>query len=289
VRSARVYILDHKRQPVPAGVVGELHVAGQCLALGYVNLPDETAQKFVHDPWSGLPRARMYRTGDLARWSRSGEIHFVGRNDDQLKIRGYRVERSEVEAVLGGHPDVADAVVVVRGRGTRQRLIAYVRWRSNGERGELDLREYLRAHLPDFMIPSSVHELLEFPRTPSGKIDRSALPDPSSLEQDETPASAPMAALEAALSRRWAELLSLNTIGPDLDVFGVGAHSLMVVRFIAWLRATFGLDVPVRLIFEKPTVRGMARAIIDQVVGDICDQRGSALLEDVEKHCETGF
>jgi amino acid adenylation domain-containing protein len=286
---ARVHVLDARQRPVSVGAVGELYIAGDCLATGYVNRPIETAKRFVEDPWSGIAGARMYRTGDLGRLSRRGELHFVGRTDDQLKIRGYRVEPGEVEAVLGGHPEVSEAVVVGNGRGGTQRLIAYVKLKSAIERDDLNFRDYLRARLPEFMVPASVHTLAELPRTPSGKIDRAALPNPTSLREIEAAGVGPETPLEAALHRRWTELLRLSSIGVDVDVFNIGAHSLMAVQFVAWLRTTVGRDVSVRQIFEHPTVRGLARSIVDEMVDEIGQDDAGALLDEVERRCGVVF
>jgi hypothetical protein len=270
---------------VAPGTVGELCVAGDGLASGYVGRPVETAERFPDDPWAGLPGARMYRTGDLARCSRRGELHFLGRVDAQVKVRGYRVEPGEVESVLGEHPAVADAVVVSRSDGPAARLVAYVRLSPSAAVGEDALREYLRARLPEFMVPAAVHVLVDWPRTPSGKIDRLALPDPVTRADHAARFAGPETPLEEALARKWGELLGRGAVGVEQDLFDLGAHSLIVTRFVAWVRVTLGCQIPVRQVFQQPTVRALASAIVDGVADEVRREGADAVLDDVERRC----
>ncbi|TGB13250.1 non-ribosomal peptide synthetase [Streptomyces sp. MZ04] len=254
----RVYLLDSALRPVPAGVTGEIYVSGG-LARGYLNRPDLTATRFVASPFDPSGE-RMYRTGDLARWDEHGVLHYVGRVDDQVKLRGYRIELGEVEAALRGAPAVGDASVVLGADGGGQRLVGYVVPVPGGELPDVDLvREHVSGSLPDYMVPAALVALETLPLTPNGKVDRAALPEPGAVER---PAGrAPRTPLEKSLTFVFADVLGLDSIGIDDDFFALGGHSLLATKVIARLRSMLNLEVPIRSLFEAPTVAGLALRI----------------------------
>ncbi|MDQ2586489.1 non-ribosomal peptide synthase/polyketide synthase [Saccharothrix yanglingensis] len=258
----RAYVLDEDLRPVPPGVVGELFVAGTGLARGYLDRPGLTASRFVADPFGSPAGGRMYRTGDLVRWTARGELEFVGRADDQVKIRGFRVELGEVEAVLAGHPAVAEAVVVPRHdeRGAK-RLVAYVvpAQAGAGAPDVADLRGLAGRELPDYMVPAAFVVLDELPLSRNGKVDRRALPDPEPIRAREH--VAPRTDAERVVARVWADVLGVDEVGAEDDFFTLGGDSILSIRVTSRLRAAFGVQLSPRALFEHPTVSGLATAI----------------------------
>ncbi|MQA07681.1 MAG: amino acid adenylation domain-containing protein [Pseudonocardiaceae bacterium] len=245
-----VYVLDAALHPVPPGVVGELYVAGRGLARGYLGRRGLTAERFVACPF-GPPGSRMYRTGDRARWRADGNVDFLGRVDDQVKIRGFRIEPGEIEAALMRHPEVSQAAVVVDG----SRLVGYVVPRGPLETA--DVRAHVAELLPDYMVPAMVLELDgPLPLNPNGKLDRRALPKPdwSSLTGDARPATEQQRRLAAL----FAEVLGLPEVGVHDDFFALGGHSMSSMRLLGRIRATFGVDLTIRDVFDAPTVAGLA-------------------------------
>ena len=260
VSSTRLYILDRYLQPVPIGVTGELHIGGDGLARGYLDQPELTAERFVPDPFSGEAGERLYKTGDLTRWLPDGQIEFVGRNDFQVKVRGFRVELGEIETVLRTHEGVRDAVVVAR---SDMYLTAYV----VAARGPLplagELRAFLKEKLPEYMLPHFYLFLDKLPLTPHGKVDRQALPRPEgSARESDAPFVAPRSAIEAVLAEVFAEVLRVERVGVNDNFFDLGGHSLLATQLISRVRNDFQPDWPLRKIFEAPTVAALAALLV---------------------------
>ena len=263
VWNTRVYVLDPALRPVPPGVTGELYLAGVQLARGYLGQTGLTAERFVACPY-GEPGTRMYRTGDLVRWTRDGQVEYLGRADFQVKVRGFRIELGEVEQALTAHPDVDAAVAVVRrDRADDQRLVAYVvPAAGTADPAALDLTaltDLARAHLPEYMVPSAIVPLAGFPETPSGKLDRNALPAPEHTAA--APGRGPRDHREEVLCRLFADLLGMPEIGIDADFFDHGGHSLLATRLVGRIRNELGVDVKVTTVFRSPTVAELAGRI----------------------------
>jgi acyl-coenzyme A synthetase/AMP-(fatty) acid ligase/acyl carrier protein len=262
IANTRMYILDSRLQPVPAGATGELCIGGVGLARGYLNRPELTAEKFIPNPFNGGPGERLYRTGDLARYLPDGNVEFLGRMDHQVKVRGHRVELGEIEAVLRGHPQVSEALVLPREDGPAgKRLVAYVV--SIQDRVEVgELRTFLKARLPEYMIPLTFAFLDSLPLTPSGKIDRRALPKPDQSRPElESAFVAPRTRTEELLAGIWAEVLKLEGVGIHDNFFELGGHSLLATQVISRVRKAFQVELPLRSLFETPTVAGLAARV----------------------------
>ncbi|HEY1171319.1 MAG TPA: amino acid adenylation domain-containing protein [Verrucomicrobiae bacterium] len=270
VANACLYVLDACRQPVPVNVVGELYIGGQCLAKGYLNNPAQTEQKFVPDIFAPGTENRLYKTGDLARWKADGNVEFLGRADNQIKIRGYRVELGEIEAVLATHPGVSEsAVTVYQGETGDKRLAGYV-VRNNPDVTWPELKKFLDAKLPEFMVPSAFVFLEKLPLTPSGKIDRKSLPAPDvTAAPSEQAYVAPRNETEESLVQIWSEVLGRSKIGVHDDFFELGGHSLLVTQVISRVRSAFEVELPMQIFFERPTVEAMAAEIERIVIEEI--------------------
>ncbi len=290
IANSTVYVLDRSMRPVPAGVPGELYTGGDGLARGYLHRPGLTAEKFVPDPFSGEPGARLYRTGDLVRWSPDGMIEFLGRIDNQVKIRGFRIEPGEIEAVLAQHPAVQEVLVLVREETPGQKvLVAYLVVDSrqqpvdseelkrgsqeDGKNGSLEdgkrdvhvsrithheIRDYLKGRLPEYMIPGAFVMLDSFPLTPMGKVDRAALPAPQLGRRLDEIQDLPRNPVEELLAEIWCRVLKLDAVGIYDNFFELGGHSLLATQIVSRVRSTFQVQLPLRTIFEAPTVAELA-------------------------------
>ncbi|HEV2149289.1 MAG TPA: amino acid adenylation domain-containing protein [Longimicrobiaceae bacterium] len=267
VANLRAYVLDGAMEPLPVGVPGELYVGGEGVARGYLGRPGPTAERFVPDPFGDRAGGRLYRTGDRVRWHLDGTLDFLGRVDAQVKIRGYRVEPGEVEAVLRTHPRVEQAAVVAcETAGAPARLLGYFTRRPGAEPEEEgpaaveELRGFLAARLPAYLVPAAFVELEEWPLTPGGKVDLRALPAPE--EEAQAPEEREPTPLERVLARIWAEALRTERVGIDRNLFDLGAHSLLVTRVLSQVKSLCGVEVPVRAFFLRPTVAGMAAELL---------------------------
>lgn len=263
IANTQIYILDHHGNPVPIGVVGELHIGGKGVARGYLKRPELTEEKFIPHRFSDEPGARLYKTGDLARYRADGNIEVLGRTDQQIKLRGFRIELDEIAAVLTSHPAVHTSVVVVREvRKDDKRLIAYVVPQSTTELTASMLREYAKTKLPDYMIPATFVTIASLPLTPNGKIDRRALPAPSTEHYESASTFvAPTTRTEQLLASIWEEVLDLRSIGVQDNFFELGGHSLLAVQILSRIRTRFSIDLPLRNLFETPTIAGLATTI----------------------------
>jgi acyl-coenzyme A synthetase/AMP-(fatty) acid ligase/acyl carrier protein len=264
ISNTRVYVLDEFGQPLPIGAPGELYIGGAGLAHGYVNRPALTAERFVPDPFSSIAGERLYRTGDVARFLPDGNMEFLGRKDHQVKLHGYRVELGEIEAALTGHPQVKHAVAMFRQEGAAEkRLVAYVVSQDPKIPADAnELRGYLQGKLPAYMVPSSWVELQELPLTANGKVDRAALPAPQRGTEAHRPPRTPG---EESLCRILAEVLSMDRVNIDDNFFDLGGHSLMATQVISRVRASLGVELPLRTIFAAPTVEEISRHLgLDQ-------------------------
>jgi amino acid adenylation domain-containing protein len=271
IANVRVYVVDDQLDPVAMGAPGELLIGGDGVARGYLNRPALTDEKFIPDPFSGTPGARLYRTGDLARHRPDGEIEFLGRVDEQVKIHGNRVELGEISATLHRHPAVRSSVVVVGEHvPDERRLIAYVVL-ADGRRPDTEqLRAHLAQHLPNYMIPAAFVCLEELPLTPNGKVDRAALPAPSAANTAQPPDSAqPGNELEQVLETVVAELLDLDRVGVDENFFMLGGHSLLGAQLIVRIGDCCGVEMSLRSLFDNPTVAGMAAEVERLIVADL--------------------
>ncbi|WNG56868.1 non-ribosomal peptide synthetase [Archangium gephyra] len=261
IANTQVYLLDAHLRPVPVGVPGELYIGGDGLARGYLSRPDLTAERFLPNPFSSNPGERLYRTGDLARWRPDGVLTFLGRIDNQVKIRGYRIELAEVEAALLAHPEVREAVALVREDVPGdKRLVVYVVPPPGHSLPDVDsLRAFLAQRLPEFMRPSAFVALESLPLTSNAKVDRKALPAPDSSRL--LPYTPPATPTEERLAALWAQVLRVPQVGRDDDFFSLGGHSLLATQVMARLHATFGVELPLRTLFEAPTLRSFAAHI----------------------------
>ncbi|AFE10581.1 Long-chain-fatty-acid--CoA ligase [Corallococcus coralloides DSM 2259] len=259
VSNSTAYVLDSHLHPVAPGIVGDLFVGGDGLAWGYWERPDLTATAFIPHPFASTPGARLYRTGDLVRQRHDGAFDFVGRRDHQVKVRGFRIEPGEIEAVLRQHPAVREALVLVREDSPGdKRLVAYVTFRDTVMTS--DLRSHVQGSLPSHMVPSAFVLLDALPMTPNGKVDRRALPVPEG-EAAPTAGTRPLTALEQTLSAIWCAVLNLAHIPVDANFFDLGGHSLLATQIVSRASQVLGIPIPVRTLFEFPTIEGMARAL----------------------------
>lgn len=259
----RVYILDRHLEPAPIGVAGEIFIGGPAVSLGYLNRPELTAERFLPDPF--LPGARMYRSGDLARFLPSGDIEFLGRTDDQVKLRGLRIELGEIESVLAAQPGIRSCACVIRpaAEGLDQLAAFYVP--LSAPLPEPRLRAVLLGHLPEYMVPACFIAVEELPLTPNGKVDRLALAARRPSVDGSLPAE-PMSPVEQIVAGHFATLLDRPSVSLDDNFFSLGGHSLLVLRAVARLNAEFGVSLPLRAFFARPSVRGVALAVVEAML-----------------------
>jgi amino acid adenylation domain-containing protein len=282
IANTQIYVLDALMSPVPAGVAGELYIGGDGLAHGYLNRPSLTAERFVPDPFGG-DGGRLYRTGDLVRYLADGRIEFLGRIDHQVKVRGFRIELGEVEAAIRTHAAVRDCVVVVReSEGGDRRLVAYVVAEGDGA-SAAELRAHLKERLPDYMSPAAWVTLEELPLTPNGKVDRRALPEPggagAAVAREYV---APRTQVEEELARVWAQVLGVERVGAGDNFFELGGHSLLATQVMTQVRDTFGVELPVRRLFESPVLAELALAVEERQVEQADDEKLAELLAELD-------
>ncbi len=270
VANTQIYILDQHLAPTPIDVPGELYIGGDGLAHGYLYQPDLTADRFVADPFSQAPGARLYKTGDLARYRSDGNIECLGRNDDQIKLRGYRIEPEEIRAAITLHPAIRDAIAIL---GTsaigESRIVAYLISQTSDVPQVGELRSFLRNRLPEYMIPATFTFLDSFPLNGNGKIDRRALPPPKTALPEISTVEAPADPIEKRLQDIFCSVLGLSSIGVNDDFFDLGGHSLTAAQLFRDINFCFNLDLPLATLFQAPTVRSLAAVIRDTGAGQM--------------------
>lgn len=286
IANSQMYVLNEDLQPTPIGVPGELYIAGKCLARGYLYREELTRERFLPCPFSDEPGARMYKTGDLVRYRSDGELEYIGRIDQQVKIRGFRIELGEIEMALGRHPEVQACVVTALDDAQENKqLVAYIVAKTHAHPTIATIRDFLKERLPDYMLPSALVCLPEFPLTPNGKVDYKALPNPESTRSSEERALIPPGTpVERRLVEIVAPLLGLEQAGISVDdnFFLIGGNSLMGVQFVAQVADAFGIEFPLRTLFENPTVQLLARTIeqiILMKIAEMDENEARSLLE----------
>ena len=264
IANTQIYILDSHLNPVPANIVGEIYIGGDGVARGYLNRAELTAERFVANPLAPSQSARLYKTGDLGRFRADGNIEYLGRVDDQVKIRGFRIELGEIEAALVGHSGVREAVVAAREDATgEKRLVAYYTAADpNGPPIEAaELRSHLSSQLPDYMVPAAYVRMYRMPLTANGKLDSKALPMPEADAHAVRGYEAPKGEIERRLVEIWADVLKVDRVGRQDNFFELGGHSLLAMQVMARIRHIFDLELPVRRMFEEPTVAALAEEV----------------------------
>jgi amino acid adenylation domain-containing protein len=283
IANTTAYILDELLNPVPIGVAGELHIGGAGMARGYINRPDLTAQKFIANPFSNPPNSQLYKTGDLVRYRADGNIEFLGRVDNQIKIRGFRVELEEIEHVLRQYAGVSDCVVVLReDHNNDHRLVAYVVVREQSRSVVSELRNFLKAKLPSYMVPAAFEMIGALPVMTNGKIDRRALPEPqTSIEMDES-FTAPRTPIEELLAATWREVLKLEQIGIHDNFFDLGGHSLLAARVVSNVLTTLDVEFGMVDVFQAPTIASLAELLYPRAMQQEPENELSVLLAELE-------
>jgi amino acid adenylation domain-containing protein len=281
IENARIAILDETGEPMGQGEVGEIHIAGAGVARGYRDRPELTAERFVIlAPDRSVEAERYYRTGDLGSWTADGEIAFHGRTDDQIKIRGHRVEPDEISAALSRHPGVAQSAVVAQGDGLERQLIAYLVLASQEAPRAEDLRDFLAARLPNYMLPASFVRIASLPLTSNGKLDRSALPPPSPANLlGSVQYRAPRSPVELQITAIIEDLLGLTGVGIDDNFFLLGGHSLLGTQLVLRVREVFGAELTLRDLFEAQTIQNLAAKVEELVVSMVAAMNEEELQE----------
>ncbi|MFJ2264726.1 amino acid adenylation domain-containing protein [Streptomyces sp. NPDC087844] len=285
VANAHLYVLDARLNPVPVGVAGEVYIAGPQVARGYRAQSALTAERFVPDPFAA-DGTRMYRSGDRARWLAEGTLDFIGRADDQVKVRGFRIEPGEIEAVLAAHPQIRTAVVTAFGEAEDRKLAAYLvpEDAAEGMPAVTDLRDHVQWSLPAFMVPAVFVELAALPLTPNGKLDRSALPEPDGVRPQLDEFEAPSGDAEEVLARLWVQLLGVDRVGATDNFFELGGHSLLATQVVSRIRELFELDIPLAALFDQPTVRGLAAVVEERIWYEIEHMSEAEVLQSLDVH-----
>jgi amino acid adenylation domain-containing protein len=284
IANTQAYVLDGQLQMAPVGVTGELYLGGFGLARGYLNLPELTADRFIPDGFSTEPGGRLYRTGDLARFLPDGQLEFLGRRDHQVKLRGFRIELGEIEAVLKESGKVQDVVVIAR---DDMRLVAYVTGCDDDPSVTKELRDHLKQKLPEYMVPSAFVMLTELPLTPNGKVDRKALPEPGQ-SASEVEYVAPSTPIEEVLCEMWEQVLKLDQVGVHDNFFQLGGHSLLATQVISQVREIFDVELPLRRLFETPTVATLAAVVEAQQLEQADTEKLAELLAELDALSEDG-
>ncbi|HXQ73509.1 MAG TPA: amino acid adenylation domain-containing protein, partial [Pyrinomonadaceae bacterium] len=283
IDNMQLYILDERLNLVPTGIPGDVYIGGVGLARGYLDHAAQTAEKFIPHPFK--PGARLYKTGDLARFHHNGQIELLGRADNQIKLRGLRIEPAEIEAALLAHESVREAAVIARDDGSGQRLVAYLVGTPEGVPTAPELREHLRHTLPEYLVPAVFVALDSLPLTPNGKVDRRALPAPQ-LDAGSAEYVEPRTETERMLATVWQDLLNTGRAGVEDNFFDVGGHSLLATQLLWRIKEAFGVDLPMRVLFERPTIAALAESIetilwASPDLGFIADEAAEAYEEGV--------
>ncbi|HVF55292.1 MAG TPA: amino acid adenylation domain-containing protein [Pyrinomonadaceae bacterium] len=283
----QIYLLDEHFHPVPVGIPGQLCIGGAGVARGYQNRPDLTAERFIPNPYSTEPGARLYQTGDQARYEEDGQIVFLGRIDHQVKIRGYRIELGEIEAALGEHEAVRQAVALAREDAPgERRLVAYIVAIEGAEPTSQALREHVKSKLPEYMIPAAFVFLDELPLTPTGKVDRRALPAPDETQLQRPAYEAPRTLTEEMLAKLWADVLGITQVGIHDNFFELGGDSILATRLASQVRRSFEIELPLPDLFRHPTVADLAALIEDELakqMDDLTDEEAEQLLRESQE------
>jgi amino acid adenylation domain-containing protein len=273
ISNIQMYLLDSYRQPVPVGVAGEIYIAGVGVGRGYWNRPELTAERFVSDPYTADPQARMYKTGDLGRWRADGAIEYLGRNDHQVKVRGFRIELEEIESQLVRHAQVKEAVVIAReDLSGEKRLVAYVVPNDATETGfpAVDnLRACLKEALPEHMVPSAFVVMESLPLTANGKLDRRALPAPEQAAYVTREYEAPQGEVEGVLAAIWQKLLRVPRVGRKDNFFELGGHSLLATRVMTHISQELEVEIKLRAIFDEPTVEALGNLVLQEIAAEL--------------------
>ena len=262
---------------------GELYIGGAQVGRGYLNRDELTADRFLPDLFSQTPGARLYRTGDVARYLPSGAIEYLGRIDFQVKVRGFRIELGEIESVLLQHPAVREAAAAAWEEGPETRLAGYVVLERDAQVSTTELRAHVKERLPTYMVPSGFVVLDALPRMGSGKVDRQGLPDPGRTRGADEAFVAPRTPLEQSLAAIWSQLLRLERVGANDNFFDLGGHSLLATQVVSRVREAFSLELPLRALFEAPTVAELALTLAQAQAEQASPEELARLLEDLEK------
>jgi acyl-coenzyme A synthetase/AMP-(fatty) acid ligase len=282
IANTRLYVVDPYLEPCPVGVAGELLIAGDGLARGYLNRAELTRAKFINHAFGDGPAERLYRSGDLVKYLPDGCLVFLGRQDHQVKIRGFRIEMAEIENALEQHAGVSRALVIAAGAGDK-RLVAYYSPAGTLRPSAGELSGFLRSRLPEFMIPPDFLPVERFPLTPNGKIDRGRLPLPDGRRPEQQAGYvAPRTATEEALTQIWSQLLAIAPIGINDNFFSLGGHSLLATKLASRIKSRWGIELPLRLVFERPTVAGLALAVTEIQASDLSSDELAGLIQQIE-------